>query len=85
MLNDPDVRNVEEVTNGDFLAFELFDGKEWAEVHIALPVLAEFGAAEQLSAVEAFERNLEKIKGAAFSARNVGHGRISLSADSFRS
>jgi len=84
MLNDPDVRNVGENTMGDFLAFELFDGKEWANVHISLSALVMLGAPENLNPIESFERNIDRIKGVAFGIGNVGNGRIDLGPGDFK-
>ena|SRR5476649_110026 len=83
MLNDPDLRNVEEQTIGDFLAFELFDAGKWRAFRISLTALAVLGAAENLPAMASFERNIERIKGIAFQKQDDLNGFAVLLSDDF--
>lgn len=83
MLNDPDIRNVSLRTTGDFLAFELFDAGEWRAIRVTLTALAVLGVVEQLSPIDSFERNIEKIKAIAFGVRDVGNGFVILDSDNF--
>ena len=83
MLNDPDLRNVTDDTTGDFVAFELFDVDQWRAFRISRTALTKLSAGENLSDIESFERNIERIKGAAFNAHKVGNGYVILKSDNF--
>ena len=48
MLNDPDLRNVNETTTGDFVAFELFDAGTWRAFRISRSALDVLGAGKNL-------------------------------------
>ncbi|WP_377705291.1 hypothetical protein [Pseudoduganella sp. UC29_71] len=83
MLNDPDLRNVNESATGDFIAFELFDADTWRAFHISRTALDILGAGQNLPPMDAFENNLDRIKGVAFNAHKAGNGLTVLSSDNF--
>jgi hypothetical protein len=83
MLNDPDLRNVTDHTSGDFLSFELFDAGTWRAFRISRTALAKLSAGADLSDIESFERNVDRIKGVAFNAHKVGNGYVILNSDHF--
>ena len=83
MLNDPDLRNVNETTTGDFVAFELFDAGTWRAFRISRTALDVLSAGKNLPPMDSFEQNLERIKGVAFNARKVGNGYTVLDSESF--
>lgn len=84
MLNDPDVRNVSDVTTGDFLYFELFDNDVWRVIHIARTALVVLARGAPLSEIESLERNIELIKAVAFGVRDVGNGFTLLNSTHFK-
>jgi hypothetical protein len=83
MLTDPDLRNVTDHTDGDFLAFELFDAGLWRAFRISRSALAVLSGVEKLAPMESFEKNIDRIKGVAFSTHKVGNGYFSLNSDHF--
>ena len=83
MLNDPDLRNVNEIATGDFVAFELFDAGTWRTFRISRAALDLLGAGRNLPPKDSFEQNLERIKGVAFNAHKVGNGYTVLDTESF--
>ena len=84
MIDDPDLRNIAVDTTGDFLAFELFDNGEWRQFGVSGTTLRILGGPGASNDLEAFEQNVERIKGVAFGISNVGNGRTMLSSEHFQ-
>lgn len=84
MLNDPDLRNVTDVTTGDYVSFELFDAGTWRAFRISGSALRTLSAAEVLPPMGAFERHIERIKGVAFAADKVENGYTTLTSENFK-
>ncbi|MEO5934343.1 MAG: hypothetical protein ABIQ08_12440 [Duganella sp.] len=83
MLNDPDVRNVEEITTGDFVSFQLFDADLWRQFRISRTALTVLAGSDGTTPLESFEKNIDRIKGVAFAEHKVGNGYTVLTSDHF--
>lgn len=83
MLNDPDLRNITENTDGDFLAFELFDNDKWRDFRISLTALAVLCTEHDLTPLDSFEENVKHIKGVAFVTQAPPVGPTILNSDHF--
>lgn len=82
MLNDPDVRNVEEITIGDFVSFKLFDADLWRQFRISRTALAVLAGSDG-TPLESFEGNIDRIKGVAFAEHKVSNGYTVLTSEHF--
>ncbi|MEV4782098.1 hypothetical protein [Burkholderia sp. LMU1-1-1.1] len=83
MLNDPDIRNVEEITTGDFVSFELFDADLWRQFRISRTALTVLAGSDGTTPLASLEKNIERIKGVAFTAHKVEDGYTVLTSDHF--
>ncbi|MYN29210.1 hypothetical protein [Duganella levis] len=84
MFTDPDLRNVSDLTTGDFIAFELFDADVWRAFRISRTALDVLSNGRDLPPLQSFEQNFDRIKGVAFNAHKVGNGYVVLDSDSFK-
>ena len=83
MVEDPDFRNINALTTGDFMGFELYDAGEWRRFHISGTALRILGGPGATNDMEAFERGVERIKAAALRSPRGGNGLVILNSDDF--